>query len=89
MIGKVFDSLPLLIRFILSIVFLLAAIVYTISPIDLIPDLLGPIGWVDDIGIWVVSIISNYKLLIKKRQRKEIYSDQKSKKPKSFFNEDV
>ncbi|WP_243075906.1 YkvA family protein [Microbacterium sp. SS28] len=31
----------------------IAAVVYTFSPIDLIPELvLGPLGFADDIGIW-------------------------------------
>ena len=31
----------------------IAAVVYTISPIDLIPELvLGPLGFADDIGVW-------------------------------------
>lgn len=30
-----------------------AAVVYTFAPIDLIPELvLGPLGFVDDIGLW-------------------------------------
>jgi uncharacterized membrane protein YkvA (DUF1232 family) len=30
-----------------------AAVVYTLAPIDLIPELvLGPLGFVDDIGLW-------------------------------------
>ena len=31
----------------------IAAVVYTFAPIDLIPELvLGPLGFVDDIGLW-------------------------------------
>jgi uncharacterized membrane protein YkvA (DUF1232 family) len=31
----------------------IAAVVYTLMPIDLIPELvLGPLGFVDDIGLW-------------------------------------
>jgi uncharacterized membrane protein YkvA (DUF1232 family) len=30
-----------------------AAVIYTLAPIDLIPELvLGPLGFVDDIGLW-------------------------------------
>ena len=30
-----------------------AAVVYTLAPVDLIPELvLGPLGFVDDIGLW-------------------------------------
>jgi uncharacterized membrane protein YkvA (DUF1232 family) len=44
-------------RLIWRIVFLLAAVIYTVSPIDLIPDLLGPLGWVDDIGLWLALLL--------------------------------
>lgn len=44
-------------RLFLRIVFLLGAIVYAISPIDLIPDVLGPLGWVDDIGLWLALLL--------------------------------
>ncbi len=44
-------------RFIIALVLLVAGLVYTISPIDLIPDLLGPIGWVDDLAALVVTFI--------------------------------
>jgi uncharacterized membrane protein YkvA (DUF1232 family) len=42
-------------RFIVALVFLIAGIIYTISPIDLIPDLLGPVGWVDDLAALIVT----------------------------------
>lgn len=33
----------------------IGAVIYTIVPIDLIPELLlGPLGFVDDIGVWTV-----------------------------------
>ncbi|GAA3637790.1 hypothetical protein GCM10022200_21450 [Microbacterium awajiense] len=33
----------------------IAAVVYTVAPIDLIPELvLGPLGFVDDLGVWTV-----------------------------------
>ncbi|HMB30887.1 MAG TPA: DUF1232 domain-containing protein [Desulfohalobiaceae bacterium] len=38
------------------ILILLGAIVYTISPWDIIPDLLGPLGLTDDIILWAVII---------------------------------
>jgi len=38
-----------------KIIFGLTAIVYTISPIDLIPDLLGPLGFADDVGVLVIA----------------------------------
>jgi uncharacterized membrane protein YkvA (DUF1232 family) len=36
----------------------IAAVVYTFAPIDLIPELvLGPLGLVDDIGLWGIFVI--------------------------------
>ena len=35
-----------------------AAVVYTFSPIDLIPELvLGPLGFADDVSIWGVFVV--------------------------------
>ena len=33
---------------------LIATVIYTISPIDFIPDFLLPLGIVDDLGMWAV-----------------------------------
>lgn len=44
-------------RLILSLILLLAGIVYAIFPMDIIPDLLGPIGWVDDIGLLLAACL--------------------------------
>jgi uncharacterized membrane protein YkvA (DUF1232 family) len=36
----------------------IAAVVYQVAPIDLIPELaLGPLGFVDDIGLWGIFAI--------------------------------
>lgn len=36
----------------------IAAVIYTFAPIDMIPELvLGPLGFVDDIGIWSIFAI--------------------------------
>ncbi|MFC1884379.1 DUF1232 domain-containing protein [Thermodesulfobacteriota bacterium] len=44
-------------RFIFSIVLLVAGIVYAVYPLDIIPDILGPIGWVEDIGLLLASAL--------------------------------
>ncbi|MBI5546775.1 MAG: DUF1232 domain-containing protein [Deltaproteobacteria bacterium] len=36
----------------------LAAIAYVVSPIDLVPDVLPLIGWLDDVG--VIALIAGY-----------------------------
>lgn len=43
----------------------LAAVVYLISPIDLIPDVIPVIGWMDDAGILALFLSIAYKLLPK------------------------
>ena len=44
----------------------IAAVIYTFAPIDLIPELvLGPLGLVDDIGLWGILAI-----LIGREQRR-------------------
>ena len=81
--------MPLGVRLFLSIIFLIGTIVYSISPIDLIPDVLGPIGWVDDILLWVLLIVVDMKLLLQQgvRKGKEINNNLKNRD--GFFGEDV
>jgi len=45
-------------RYRASLVFLVAGLVYTLFPLDLIPDLLGPLGWVDDIGVLSLAFLT-------------------------------
>ncbi|MCX7677714.1 MAG: DUF1232 domain-containing protein [Spirochaetes bacterium] len=47
-------------RFIISLVLLIAGIIYAIVPIDIIPDLLGPIGWIDDIGVLLLACLYSW-----------------------------
>lgn len=50
----------------LSWVALVGTVIYTISPIDLIPELVFPIvGYVDDLGLWGVMTL----LATRERQR--------------------
>ena len=41
-------------------------VVYALFPLDFIPDFLGPIGWVDDIGIltigFLTALVSYYRV---------------------------
>jgi uncharacterized membrane protein YkvA (DUF1232 family) len=40
-----------------SIFAVIATVLYTVSPIDAIPELLvGPIGFIDDLGLWGVLV---------------------------------
>ena len=81
--------MPLGVRLFLSIIFLIGTIVYSISPIDLIPDVLGPIGWVDDILLWVLLIVVDMKLLLQQgvKKGKEINNNLKNRD--GFFGEDI
>ena len=58
-------------KFILSMILLLGGILYTLWPIDIIPDILGPIGWIDDISILLVAFLyAAYSYYRKDRQNK-------------------
>ena len=58
-------------KFILSMVLLLGGILYTLWPIDIIPDILGPVGWIDDISILLVTFLyAAYSYYRKDRQNK-------------------
>jgi len=53
-------------KFLVSLLFLIAGLVYLISPIDLIPDILGPFGWIDDLmvllGVFLYSAWSYHRM---------------------------
>lgn len=57
-------------RSVLAVVPVIMAIVYGVSPIDLIPDILPLIGWVDDglMGV-LMGTISVWILVRNRRQR--------------------
>ena len=54
-------------RFAYAIIFFIAAVIYSIFPIDIIPDILGPIGWVDDIAVWFITLFIEAWLFFKKK----------------------
>jgi uncharacterized membrane protein YkvA (DUF1232 family) len=74
-------ELPVGVHLVLAIIFLLGAVIYTISPIDFIPDILGPVGWIDDIMVWVVAIMVDLNIILKKglKKRKEKAKDSHQK----------
>lgn len=47
--------------------FVLAAVVYVISPVDLIPDAFPIVGWLDDMGVmslavaWMWRVVGRYR----------------------------
>lgn len=48
-------------------------IAYVISPIDLIPDTIPILGWMDDIGVLLAQVVSF--LIYIKRQRQAFHSE--------------
>ena len=59
-------------RFIASLVMLVLAVIYFISPIDLIPDALFPVGYLDDIPLLIGTSIYSwlaYRKMKKGRER--------------------
>ena len=48
--------------------FVLAAVLYVVSPVDLIPDVVPIVGWLDDIGVmglavaWMWKVVDAYRL---------------------------
>jgi uncharacterized membrane protein YkvA (DUF1232 family) len=58
-------------KLVIAVIFMIAGVIYTISPIDLIPDVLGPIGWVDDLVVMCAAFIYyfySYKKLKRLRE---------------------
>lgn len=58
-------------RFIASLVMLGLAVIYLISPIDLIPDVLFPVGYLDDIPLLIGSSIYAWFTYRKMKKEKE------------------
>ena len=52
---------------VLGKLFVLAAVVYVISPVDLIPDAFPIVGWLDDMGVmslavaWMWKVVGRYR----------------------------
>lgn len=53
----------------LSVILLIGAVIYIISPIDLIPDFIPVIGWIDDSFVLYLAL----KLLVKEVNRYQQY----------------
>ena len=49
----------------LSVIIAMMALAYDISPIDLSPDALPVVGWLDDIGITVMAALNAYQQFAK------------------------
>jgi uncharacterized membrane protein YkvA (DUF1232 family) len=59
-------------RFIISLILLGVAIIYLISPIDIIPDLLFPAGYLDDIPLLLsTALYAGYAYRKLKKEQKE------------------
>ncbi len=56
-------------KFILSIVFLLAGIIYAIWPFDLIPDV-PFVGWIDDIIVLIITFLLSWREYRKMQKEK-------------------
>ncbi|MBU2550667.1 MAG: DUF1232 domain-containing protein [Proteobacteria bacterium] len=69
--GGVLAFLPAGLRLIASIIFLVAAVVYSLWPLDVIPDILGPVGWIDDVMFWCLIFLVEFGLWRKGRPRKD------------------
>lgn len=53
-------------RVLAAVLVALGAIVYGASPVDIIPELLGPLGFADDIAVWVGAGTWIWRLLKRK-----------------------
>ena len=55
---------------IIRIILILLGLIYAVSPIDLVPDFLIGLGWIDDIVV-IIFLWKAYKYYIRRRQFKE------------------
>jgi uncharacterized membrane protein YkvA (DUF1232 family) len=56
-------------KFILSLLLLAGGIIYAVSPIDIVPDILAPLGWTDDIGVLLATSLNAAKSYIRMRRQ--------------------
>ncbi len=59
---------------ILGKLFVLAAAVYVISPVDLIPDAFPVIGWLDDMGVMSLAVAWMWKVVGRYREAPQLGS---------------
>ena len=57
---------------ILGKLFVLAAVVYVISPVDLIPDAFPVIGWLDDMGVMSLAVACMWKVVGRYREAPQL-----------------
>ena len=57
-------------KFILSVTLLVGGIIYALFPMDVIPDILGPIGWIDDLGL-LLATCANTAISYRKMKKRE------------------
>lgn len=70
----------------IKIILIVAALIYTISPWDIVPDLiLGP-GWLDDAVIW--GLVLRYFYVLKKRLKNQFQEYDQTGQEK-FWQEDI
>jgi uncharacterized membrane protein YkvA (DUF1232 family) len=53
----------------LAWIILILAIIYVVSPVDAIPDVIPIIGWIDDAGATLAGLIAALRMLTARRQR--------------------
>jgi uncharacterized membrane protein YkvA (DUF1232 family) len=75
----------------LSVKLLAAAVAaYAFSPIDLIPDFIPVLGYLDDlillpIGVWLVLKLAPPDVIVECREQARIWMEAKRPKPRSYF----
>ena len=52
--------------------FVLLALVYVISPVDAIPDVLPVVGWLDDVGVMSLAVAWMWKVVGRYRDASEL-----------------
>jgi len=55
--------MPKFVKVIAAVVIGVVAFVYGVSPVDIIPDPLFPVGIADDAAVWIAAITAIVKLL--------------------------
>jgi len=78
------DAAPLLPK-----ILAMAVVAYALSPVDLIPDFIPVIGYLDDLiivplGIWLCLALTPDEVIVRNRVRAEAWLTQRHAKPSSY-----
>ena len=63
--------------------FVLAALIYVVSPVDAIPDVIPVVGWLDDVGVMSLAVAWMWRVVGRYREPGRLLESQAEAPPRS------